>query len=649
MIQKRHLVLLHDLLAAPASFVLALFLRTGEDSFDHYISLLPLWLCLFTAIAAVSFHSFGMYRGIWRYASILDLTCILKATTVAVLVFTATLAIITRVEGLPRSVPIIQWLLLTFMLAGPRLAYRLFKDNRLRRLTARQGASRVPVLLVGASDAAELFIRAAHGNPHAPYRVVAILDGRGRRAGREIHGIPVIEGAGRLPEVLAQLARRGERPQRLILTDPDTVGPDLPMTRLIEEAEAAGLSVSRLPSLTVLRDATEERRFDLFPIALEDLLNRPQAPLNVTAMRDLVAGRRVLVTGAGGTIGSELTRQIAAFGPADLILVEAGEHNLYTIDLEVRQTWPALPCRPVLCDVRDRARVDAVWAEHRPDLVFHAAALKHVPMVEHNPGEGVLTNAVGSRHVAEATRAVGALAMVQISTDKAVNPSSVMGAAKRLAEFYCQALDTESGGDGRAGTRFITVRFGNVLGSNGSVVPLFQKQISQGGPLTVTHPDIRRFFMTVREAVGLVLHASAHAVRHPEERGTILVLDMGEPIKIMDIARQVIRLSGLKPDEDVKIAITGLRPGEKLYEELFDARERPVPVAAAGLLGAVSPPVNRRMLERSFDELETAVRRGDESLLRRLLGQFVPGYSCAAESTGPIADRSGDAAVDAVV
>lgn len=645
MIQKRHLVLLHDLLAAPASFTVALILRTGGDSFEHYISLLPLWLCLFTIIAAVSFHSFGMYRGIWRYASILDLTSILKATTVAVLVFTAALAIITRFEGLPRSVPIIHWLLLTFMLAGPRLAYRLFKDNRLRRLTAGQSASRVPVLLLGASDAAELFIRAVHGNRHAPYRVVAILDDHGRRAGREIHGVPVIEGAAKLATVLQRLARRGERPQRLILTDPRTVGSSVSMARLIEAAEAAGLSVSRLPSLTALKDATNERRFDLFPIALEDLLNRPQAPLNFAAMRQLVSGRRVLVTGAGGTIGSELTRQIAAFEPADLVLVEAGEHNLYMIDLEIRQACPALPCRPVLCDVRDRARVDTVWAEHRPDLVFHAAALKHVPMVEHNPGEGVLTNALGSRNVADATKAAGALAMVQISTDKAVNPSSVMGAAKRLAEFYCQALDTESDGGGSDGTRFITVRFGNVLGSNGSVVPLFQRQISQGGPLTVTHPDIRRYFMTVREAVGLVLHASAHAVRHPEERGTVLVLDMGEPIKIMDIARQVIRLSGLKPDEDVKIAITGLRPGEKLFEELFDVRERPVPVAAAGLLGAVSPSVNRRMLERAFDELETAVRRADMAFLRRLLSQFVPGYPFAAEPTEPAAVRTLDAAV----
>ncbi len=649
--RKSHLAFLHDLLVALASVGLAFYLRVGDGAFVRYWPVIEYGTAIFGVIAGTCFLAFGMYRGVWRYASLPDLVCILKASTVAVLVFTLVLVMITRFEPIPRSVPIIQWLLLVFLLGGPRLAYRLFKDNRLRRVTARQRDQRVPVLLVGANDSAELFIRAAHGNRHAPYRVVAVLDERGRRQGREIHGVPICDGPAHLAEVVARLAQRGERPQRLVLTDPTPAGANMPVRRLVEMAETAGLAVSRLPSVTELRDAGEEDRLKLRPIALEDLLGRPQIALDLAAMRDLVGGRRVLVTGAGGTIGAELTRQIAGFGPAELVLVDNGEFNLYSIDLEVRETWPTLSCRPVLCDVRDRDRIVALCTGHRPELVFHAAALKHVPMVEGNPGEGVLTNAIGTRNVADAARAVGARAMVQISTDKAVNPTSVMGATKRLAEHYCQALDLAGlgaggapgaapAGAGRAAaaaadgeaTRFVVVRFGNVLGSSGSVVPLFQRQLARGGPLTVTHPDIRRYFMTVREAVGLVLHASAHAVAHPAERGRILVLDMGEPVRIADVARQLIRLSGLKPDEDVKIVFTGLRPGEKLYEELFDSSEVPMRTGADGVLAAAPPPIDLRVLQRAVDELAAAAGRSDSGPVLRLLGQFVPGYPCADDN-----------------
>jgi len=632
--RKSHLAFVHDVIVALASFGLAIYLRVGDAALPRYWPVIEYGTAIFGVIAAASFLAFGMYRGVWRYASLPDLVCILKAATVAVLVFTVVLVMIVRFEPIPRAVPIIQWLLLVFLLGGPRLAYRLFKDNRLRRVTFRQRDQRVPVLLVGAGDAADLFIRAAHGSKHAPYRVVAILDARGRRLGREIHGVPVVDGPACLSEVVSRLARRGVHPQRLVFTDPNLLGPEVSMRGLIETAEAAGLTVARLPSLTELRDAGEEDRLKLRPIALEDLLGRPQIALDIAAMRDLIGGRRVLVTGAGGTIGAELTRQIAGFGPEELVLVDNGEFNLYSIDLEVRESWPTLPCRPVLCDVRDRNRIAAVHREYRPELVFHAAALKHVPMVEANPGEGVLTNAIGTRNVADAARAVGATAMVQISTDKAVNPTSVMGATKRLAEHYCQALDLAgavprgaAGAADAAATRFIVVRFGNVLGSSGSVVPLFQRQLARGGPLTVTHPDIRRYFMTVREAVGLVLHASAHAVAHAAERGRILVLDMGEPVRIADVARQLIRLSGLKPDEDVKVVFTGLRPGEKLYEELFDTSEVPIGTSATGVLAAAPPPIDLRVLQRAVEELSGAAHRGDADSVLRLLARFVPGYS----------------------
>jgi FlaA1/EpsC-like NDP-sugar epimerase len=372
-------------------------------------------------------------------------------------------------------------------------------------------------------------------------------------------------------------------------------------------------------------------------VAIEDLLDRPQRPLDREAMARLVHGRRVLVTGAGGTIGSELARQIAALGPAELVLADNSEYALYEIDLELSEAAPDVPRVSLIADIRDRDRMLALFARHRPELVFHAAALKHVPIVEANPAEGVLTNAVGTRHVADAARAHGALAMVLISTDKAVNPTSVMGATKRLAEMYCQALDLRARADG-AGTRFVTVRFGNVLGSTGSVVPLFRRQLERGGPLTVTHPDMRRYFMTVREAVGLVLAATVLRVRDeglPEaaRQGGIFVLDMGEPVKIVDLARRMIRLAGLRPEIDVAIRYTGLRPGEKLYEELFHGRETLVEAGAPGLLMAAPRTADLALVARAMDEAGAASRAGREGAALSVLAALVPEFTRPGESS----------------
>jgi O-antigen biosynthesis protein WbqV len=361
------------------------------------------------------------------------------------------------------------------------------------------------------------------------------------------------------------------------------------------------------------------------------LLGRPQAVLDREAMARLIRGRRILVTGAGGTIGSELTRQLAVYDPARLILLDNGEFLLYTIDAELRERFPKLAVSALLGDVRNRQRMDEVLAAERPEIVFHAAALKHVPMVEQNPVEGVLTNVIGSRNVAEAARAHGVALAVQISTDKAVNPTNVMGATKRIAEAFCQALDLNEGGHGRrgrSGTRFVTVRFGNVLGSTGSVVPLFTRQLAAGGPLTVTDPDVSRFFMTVREAVELVLEASATVglADETESRGKIFVLDMGEPVRIVDLARQMIRLAGLVPEQDVKIEFTGLRPGEKLHEELFHDAEAAVPTANPALRLAAPRTADYAVLARSIDELEEQARAGHEARVIDLLRLLVPEY-----------------------
>lgn len=634
---KSHLAFLHDVVMAGLCLGLAMYLRVGDHAFGFYAPIVAYGTPVFVAIAALSFHAVGMYRGIWRYASITDLMAIAKAVTLAVLVFVFAAMLVNRFEAIPRSVPVLQWLLLIFLLGAPRIAYRLFKDTRLSRLVSSRQHECIPVLLLGAGDASELFIRATANNVNASYRAVGIVDDTGRRIGRAIHGVPVLGMTPELPALVRRLARGGQFPQKLVITDPALVGRVEELGTLISLAEQSRLSVARLPSLTEFKSAVNDGRIDVQPIALEDLLGRPQAQLDVDAMRALIAGKRVLVTGAGGTIGSELVEQIAEFGPATLILTDNGEYNLYAIDLAVAESWPTLSRHTLLCDVRDRERIRQLCADWRPDLVFHAAALKHVPLVETNPGEGMLTNAIGTRNVADAALACGAIAMVGISTDKAVNPTGIMGASKRLAEYYCQSLDLaeESYRQGSR-TRFMTVRFGNVLGSSGSVVPLFQRQLAAGGPLTVTHPEIKRYFMTVREAVALVLHASAYGVQEPDQRGRIFVLDMGDPIRIVDIARQVVRLSGLRPDTDVPIHFVGLRPGEKLVEELFDATELPIETAAAGVLGAMPRPINLQLLKRVFDELELIARRGDATDLRNLVSRVVPGFTQAGALALPV-------------
>jgi O-antigen biosynthesis protein WbqV len=616
----------HDVVMAGASFLLSFYLRVGNDLGHYPQSILWGYDAAFAATAGIVFLSTGLYRGIWRYASLPDLLALLRAVTLVILIFFPVMFLVTRLAEMPRSLVGINWLVLLALLGGPRFAYRVFKDRGLDHLLEATSGSAIPILLIGAREDADLFIRAMARDQRRLYRVVGIVSDNPSRVGRDIGGVPVLGTLDEIPAVVAKLDRRDQRPQRLIITGRSLDGGEI--RRLLDTADGLGLSLARLPRLTEFQETTGDNADRIEPVAIEDLLGRPQAVLDRPGMRALVAGRRVLVTGAGGTIGSELVRQIAAFGPAHLALVDHGEFALYTIDRELMERHPSLPRSALIGDVRDRKRVDEMMAAERPELVFHAAALKHVPIVEANPAEGVLTNIIGTRNVAEACRAHGVRAMVMISTDKAVNPTNVMGATKRLAESVCQAVDLIEARR-NDGTRYVTVRFGNVLGSTGSVVPLFQRQLAQGGPLTVTHPDITRFFMTVREAVELVLQASTLALGDGEERGKIFVLDMGEPVKIADLARQMIRLAGRKPDQDVKIEYVGLRPGEKLQEELFHAKEALVPTKVGGIRLAAPRTIDYTMLQRSLDELaeHARERRIDRvlALLRTLVPEFTDG------------------------
>jgi O-antigen biosynthesis protein WbqV len=351
----------------------------------------------------------------------------------------------------------------------------------------------------------------------------------------------------------------------------------------------------------------------------------------------MIGGKSVQITGAGGSIGSELVRQVARLGPSKMILLDANEYLLYSIEREMSSHMPRIAFEALLCNVREKETVLRIVGAHRPDVIFHAAALKHVPIVEAQPLEGVFTNAIGTRNVAEAAIQAKASAMILVSTDKAVNPANVMGASKRMAEMFCQAMDLSLG---EGATRFVTVRFGNVLGSAGSVVPLFEKQIRAGGPLTVTHAEIERYFMTIPEACLLVLQAAAHSLNRQEERGRIFVLDMGKPVKIVDLARNLIRLSGLRPDEDIKIAYTGLRPGEKLYEELFHSRESLEQTDAKGILAAAPHAIERGLIIRIFDEMKRMIEQDDVVGALRLLKSTVTDFTPGAEIRAMM-DRSG--------
>ncbi|HET6183452.1 MAG TPA: polysaccharide biosynthesis protein [Acetobacteraceae bacterium] len=578
---------------------------------------------------------FGLHRQYWRFAGPSDLLHLAGASVGAA----AILAAATTGLGLPNpALPAVFALALFALLAAPRLA--LQAREALPGPPAGEARAEGTALLAGAVEDADLFLQALRREREPSLRVAGLLALGARQPGRRIQNRPILGTVDDAAAVLARLHEAGRLPRLLVLVSPDLIGSRL--AALLEEAERYGMAVRQAPRLTAL-DTAEPKPIDLRPVAIEDLLNRPQVPLDREGMARLIQGRRVIVTGAGGTIGSELARQIAGLGPELLILLDNGEYALWQIELELAEQNPAVPRRALLADIRDERRIRDIFDRLRPELVFHAAALKHVPMVEANPLDGLLTNVAGTRHVADAARAVGAAAMVFISTDKAVNPTSVMGASKRLAEMYCQALDIAAQ-KGGAGMRCVTVRFGNVLGSTGSVVPLFQRQLERGGPLTVTHPDMRRYFMTVREAVGLVLQASVvgtAAAGLPEAaQGGIFVLDMGAPVKIVDLARQMIRLAGLRPDVDVRIQFTGLRPGEKLYEELFHGKEPPKPTPYAGLLMAAPRTADPAFVGRAIEELAAACRGGQERLALTLLGRLVPEFEHNADGAVPMVTRT---------
>jgi O-antigen biosynthesis protein WbqV len=626
----RALVFVHDLVAAALAYQIAIVFRLGFEPVDaHLIGS----LC-FMAVAAACGLAFGINRGLWRYASVADLEAIIKTATVAVLLFALLHFLVNRLDSVPRSVILMAWPLLIGLLSGSRIAYRLHRARRARKSDARERMKHV--ILVGLSEDAEAFIKAASERSDMPYGIVGIIDERGRRMGLSLRGVEVLGDLRGLEDVIERQHMGDEPIDGIIISKQSIMEDTATLDRLHEVASRAKIELLRLPAADVLRtDHVNTRELKPLRIELRDLLPRVTVALDAEPIRRLVEGARVLVTGSGGSIGSELCRQLVAMRPASIVLVDASEYLLYLVTNELERLGGSVKIVSRIGNVRDRRQMFSLFEECRPQLVFHAAALKHVPIVEHQPLEGLATNVIGTRNIADASVRVAASAMIVVSTDKAVNPTNLMGASKRMAEVYCQSLDLTSK------TKFVTVRFGNVLGSAGSVVPLFEDQIRSGGPLTVTHPEIERFFMTIPEAVQLILHAMNEAVSSDEvSRGRIFVLDMGKPVKIVDIARKMIQLAGLRPDVDVQIKFVGLRPGEKLYEELFDPRETLVATRVPSLLAA-SPLVrlDQKAIDDSLNELVTAI--GDDdlgralSIVARMVPEYTPGPLMSRKSESP--------------
>lgn len=630
-IRKSKALFVTDVASAMLSLLFAFLLRYGIDTVylrPDLMQTLAIAAPQYLLVCAIVFPLVGLYSRHWRYGSLADLWAIFRAVVVTSLVLVSILFFATRLQDIPRSVILVESLLLAAFLSASRLTFRWDEFRIFGREIASGRLAKnppIPMLLVGAGGAADLYLRALSRDKNSSYVPVGCLDHTDHHKGIWLRGVPILGSFDDFETVVDDLSAQGQMPRHLVFTEaPTSLGLDA-CDRLLKAAERRGIATSRVSHLTHLRNAAEQDQFELRSIELSDLLERPQAALDRQAVVQLIKGRRVLVTGAGGSIGSELTLQIAACRPSELVIVDNCEYNLYAIDMALGERFPDVPRTAHMCNVRRENRVNEVFAAHEPELVFHAAALKHVPMVELNPCEGVLTNVIGTMNIADAAMRYGALAMVQVSTDKAVNPTSVMGATKRLAELYCQALDLR-GFESLDGPRFMTVRFGNVLGSSGSLIPLFKQQIARGGPLTVTHPEITRFFMTIREAVELTLQSSAYGLEGEIGQGEVFVLDMGQPIKIIDIAHRMIKLAGFVPDVDIAIKYVGLRPGEKLYEELFDVAEERVSSPVPGVLGAVPVPVPLDLLRSAIAQLKAYCEVGNVDAAMTVLSDLIPGY-----------------------
>lgn len=618
---RKPLIILAHIIAFAGSLMLSfLVLNTMEFPGSWFVKYYLPFLPLFITIKLVVFGLFKQYRGWWRYVGISDLLGILRASLVSTIIIAALLfAIVPHIDILRAKLPpiknehgelIVDGVVMADMfstillLAGLRMAIRLYHEE----FRTVQGSRLKRFLIVGAGNAGEALLREIDRMPIAQYEVIGFIDDARVKQGLDIHGIPVLGTVEQLPKICAE-----RKIEEIAIAMPSASHQQL--RRVIQVCQGTKIRFRTVPSLTDIASG-RFRVSQIRDVDINDLLGREAVQLDEDSIEAFTKDKVILVTGAGGSIGSEMCRQLCRFKPKLLLLLEQAENPLFYIERELQRQFPGVRLEGIICDITDKLRVEHVFEKYRPEVVIHAAAHKHVPLMELNPGEAVKNNVVGTRVVADAADRFGTANFVMISTDKAVNPTSIMGSSKRVAEMYIQDLSRTSQ------THFVTVRFGNVLGSEGSVVPIFKKQIAEGGPVTVTHPEMKRYFMTIPEASQLVLQAATMG-----KGGEIFVLDMGEPVKIVDLAKELITLSGFKPDEDIRIVFTSPRPGEKLFEELSIEGENMQRTRHPKIRIWKNIPIDRDKLRAGIDELVAIAQTQNYSEIVQKIKELVPEYT----------------------
>ncbi len=622
---KKLAVVLHDLAVTALAIWLVFVVRFEGRQLEEHLRYLPRFLPFFVIYAGLVYWLFSLYRSKWRFASLPDLSNIVKAVSV----LTVSLLVVDYVLVAPyfygafyfgKISIALYWLVQIALLGGPRLAYRYFKYARSRTTAVREAS--LPALLLGRGVEVEMVIRAMETGTMRRLRPAGILSPRSDDLGQSIRGVPVLGLLGDVERIAGEAVERGEAFRRIVAT-PSALLPEAQPEKWLARTRKLALPISRIDSL-----GEGVRDTEVAPLEIEDLLVRSTVAIDRERLGSFLKGKRVIVTGGGGSIGSEICLRCAAFGAAELLIVESSEPALFQISEQLSVQAPDTAVSGVLADVRDRERIMRLFAGFKPDIVVHAAALKHVPYLEADWSEGIKTNIFGSVNVIDAAVAAGTRTFVMISTDKAIEPVSMLGATKRFAEIYAQSRDAELVATD-SGIRLVAVRFGNVLGSAGSVVPKFKAQIARGGPVTVTSPEMIRYFMTIREACDLVLTAASHARAGDAEadRAAVYVLKMGQPMRIMDLAERMIRLAGFEPGEDIEIIVSGVRPGERLNEILF-ARDEPM--AETGLDGVMAAkPIfaGRARIEAWLAQLQAAVKANDQAAANAVLDEAIPDFS----------------------
>lgn len=620
------LIIAHDLVATAVAIIASFYIRFEDAGLAQRWHWLAWLLPAFLLYAMFVYVLFGVEKAKWRFTSLPELINIFRATTILAisLLVIDYILVASNFYGtffFGKITIVLYWFLQMFFLGGSRILYRHFRYTR-TRLRAREAQS-IPTLILGRAADAEVLLRAIESGAVSKIWPVGILSPSGADQNQSIRGITVIGTFDDLERVFLDFDLKGTRIARVVMT-PSAFEAHMHPETVLMRARRLGLTTNRLPSLDQGGEALR-----LAPVAVEDLLLRPSVRIDYKRLEDFVRGKLIIVTGGGGSIGAEICDRIATFGAARLLIVENSEPALHTVLETLAAKGTATVVDGRIADVRDRERIFRLFRDFKPDIVFHAAALKHVPLLEQDWGEGIKTNVFGSVNVADAAAAAGAAGMVMISTDKAVEPVSVLGATKRFAEMYCQALDAELNrkrDGGKMPMRLIAVRFGNVLASNGSVVPKFKAQIEAGGPITVTHPDMVRYFMTIREACDLVVTAASHAMGPTRSGVSVYVLNMGQPVKIVDLAERMIRLSGLEPGTDITIAFTGVRPGERLNEILFAREEPSEEIGIAGIVAAkpIYPALDA--MRAWLMAIEQGLAREERGAIYGVLREAVPDF-----------------------